>query len=80
LLDSAAFPKDALQGPALGAANTTPMEQSLVHIAATAAWIFVIVFIFALIGVYATIAWIVGLLRRGATAVESGVETIERKL
>lgn len=56
------------------------MEQSLVHIAATAAWIFVIVFVFALIGVYATIAWIVSLLRRGATAVETGVETIEKRL
>jgi hypothetical protein len=56
------------------------MEHSLVHLAATAAWIFVIIFIFALIGVYATIAWIAGLLRRGATAVESEVQTIERKL
>ena len=55
------------------------MEQSLVHLAATAAWIFVIVFILALIGLYAIIAWIVNLLRRGATAVESGVETIEKK-
>ncbi|HEY1655062.1 MAG TPA: hypothetical protein VGF86_08125 [Candidatus Tumulicola sp.] len=56
------------------------MEQSLVHIAATAAWIFVIVFVFALIGVYATIVWIIGLLRRGESAVQSGVENIEHKL
>ncbi|MEO6835678.1 MAG: hypothetical protein ABI231_07225 [Candidatus Tumulicola sp.] len=56
------------------------MEQSLVHLAATAAWFFVIVFIFALIGVYATIHWIVNLVRRGASAVESGVGSIERKL
>lgn len=67
-------------GWALGAAKTFDMEQSLVHIAATAAWIFVIVFIFALIGVYATIAWIVNMLRRGASAVETGVETIEKRL
>lgn len=56
------------------------MEHSLVHLAATAAWVFVIIFIFALIGLYATCAWIAGLLRRGASAVESGVETIEKKL
>ncbi len=56
------------------------MEHSLVHLAATAAWVFVIIFIFALIGVYATIHWIANLVRRGATAVEGGVESIERKL
>lgn len=56
------------------------MEQSLVHLAATAAWTFVIVFIFALIGLYATIVWIANMLRRGATAVEGGVETLEKKL
>lgn len=56
------------------------MEHTLVHIAATAAWFFVIVFIFALIGVVATIRWIVGLFRRGEAAVESGVQSIERRL
>jgi hypothetical protein len=55
------------------------MEHSLVHLAATAAWVFVIIFIFALIGVYATIHWLANLIRRGTTAVESGVESIERK-
>lgn len=56
------------------------MEHTLVHIAATAAWFFVIVFIFALIGVVAMIRWIVGLFRRGEAAVESGVQSIERRL
>jgi hypothetical protein len=56
------------------------VEHTLVHIAATAAWFFVIVFIFALIGVLATIRWIVGLFRRGEAAVESGVQSIERRL
>lgn len=56
------------------------MEHSLVHLAATAAWIFIIIFIFALIGLYATIVWIANLLRRGTTAVESGVHNIERRL
>ncbi|HTU83707.1 MAG TPA: hypothetical protein VMF61_16375 [Candidatus Acidoferrales bacterium] len=56
------------------------MEHALIRIAETAAWFFVIVFIFALIGVYATIHWIVSLAMRGGRAVESGVESIERKL
>jgi hypothetical protein len=56
------------------------MEHTLVHIAATAAWFFVIVFVFAIIGVWATIAWIIGLFRRGEAAVESGVQSIERRL
>ncbi|HVA34065.1 MAG TPA: hypothetical protein VNG31_07935 [Candidatus Baltobacteraceae bacterium] len=56
------------------------MEQTFVHIAETAAWFLVIVFIFAIIGVYATIHWIVNLMRRGEQAVETGVQSIERKL
>jgi hypothetical protein len=56
------------------------MENTLVHLAATAAWIFVILVIFALIGVYATVAWIASLLRRGAADVETGVDSVERKL
>jgi hypothetical protein len=56
------------------------MEQTFVHLAQTAAWFLLIVFVFALIGVYATIHWLVNLFRRGEQAVESGVETVERKL
>ena len=41
------------------------MEQTFVHLAQTAAWFLLIVFVFALIGVYATIHWIVNLFRRG---------------
>jgi hypothetical protein len=55
------------------------VEHTLVHIAATATWIFIIVFVFALIGVYATCAWIAGLLRRGEAAVEGGVKSIEKR-
>ncbi|HEY1428117.1 MAG TPA: hypothetical protein VGF18_00960 [Candidatus Tumulicola sp.] len=55
------------------------MEHTLVHIAATATWIFVIMFIFALIGIYATCAWIAGLFRRGEAAVESGVQSIQKR-
>lgn len=56
------------------------MEHTLVHIAETAAWFFVVVFIFAIVGVIATIRWIIGLVTRGEQAVESGVDSIERKL
>jgi hypothetical protein len=56
------------------------MERTFVHIAETAAWFMAIVFAFAVVGVYATIRWIVNLLHRGEQAVETGVESVERKL
>jgi choline dehydrogenase-like flavoprotein len=56
------------------------MEHTFVRIAETAAWFMVIVFVFAIIGVYATIHWIVNMVRRGEEAVESGVQNIERRL
>ncbi len=57
-----------------------PMEQNLVHLAATAAWFFVIVFVFAAIGVYATIRWIVGLITGAERAVESEVHEVTDKI
>jgi hypothetical protein len=56
------------------------MQHELVHLAATAAWIFGILLVFALIGVYATCVWIAGLLRRGAAEVGSGVDSLKRKM
>ena len=56
------------------------MEQTLVHLAESAAWFFLVVFVFAIIGVVATIRWIAGLIWKGEQAVESGVESIERRL
>jgi hypothetical protein len=56
------------------------VEHLFVRIAETAAWFLVIVSIFAVIGVYATIHWIVNLVRRGETAVEEGVESIEKRI
>ena len=56
------------------------MEQMFVRIAETAAWFLVIVFIFAIVGVYATIHWIVNLARRGEQAVEQGVESVEKRI
>lgn len=48
--------------------------------AETAAWFMVVVFVFAIVGVYATIHWIVTMVRRGEEAVEEGVEGVERRL
>jgi UPF0716 family protein affecting phage T7 exclusion len=56
------------------------VEHFFVRLAETAAWVLVIVFIFAVIGVYATTHWIVNMLRRGEQAVESGVESVEKRL
>ncbi|HTX59193.1 MAG TPA: hypothetical protein VMH02_05895 [Verrucomicrobiae bacterium] len=56
------------------------MEHTIVHLAETAAWFFAIVFAFAIVGVVATIRWIVGLFVRTEQAVESGIENVERRL
>lgn len=56
------------------------MEHAIVRIAETAAWFMVIVFVFAIVGLYATIHWIVNMVRRGEEAVEEGVQNVERKL
>ncbi len=56
------------------------MEQTLVHLAATAAWIFFIGFVFAVIGVIATIRWIVGLVTGAERAVETGVHDVTDKI
>ncbi len=47
------------------------MEQSVVHLAESAAWVFFFVFLFAVIGVIATIRWIMALVTRGELAVEA---------
>ena len=52
------------------------MEQTLVHLAHAAIWFFIIVFVFAAIGVVATIRWIVGLVTNTERAVESGVRNV----
>ena len=53
------------------------MEQSLVHLAHFAVWVFIIIFILAFIGLIAIIRWIVNLFRRGEAAVQSGVDRVE---
>lgn len=55
------------------------MEQTMIHLAETAAWVFFIIFVFAIIGVWATIRWIVNMVTAGERAVESGVHNVEDK-
>lgn len=53
------------------------MEQFFVHFAKDAAWALAIVFIFAIVGVVATVRWIVATLDRGARAVEAEAQKVE---
>ena len=52
------------------------MEHTLVRLAETAAWLFAIIFVFAIIGVVATIRWIIDKVTAGERAVESGVHSV----
>jgi len=56
------------------------MEHTLVHLAETAAWVFVIIVIFAVIGVYATIRWIADLIGRGERAVQNEAQDISNRI
>jgi hypothetical protein len=56
------------------------MEHTMVHIAEGMGVALVLVFIFAIIGVIATIRWIIGLFTAGERAVESGVQNVENTL
>lgn len=56
------------------------MEESLVHLAHVAAWVFLVIFVFAAIGVYATIRWIVNMVTGAERAVESGVHNVQDRL
>lgn len=56
------------------------MEHTLVHLAEGAAWVFGIIFLFAIIGVYATIRWIVNLVTNTERAVETGVRDVEGRI
>ena len=70
----------ALQGRNQAAAKRSYMEHTLVHLAATAAWLFFIMFVFAVIGVVATIRWIINVVTRGERAVVTGVEGVEQRI
>lgn len=53
------------------------MEQFVANLLHAAAWTFSLIFLFAIIGIIATIRWIVGLFMRGEQAVVSGVQSVE---
>ncbi len=53
------------------------MADFFVHLAHAAAWVLGIMFVFALIGVFATIRWIISLIVGTERAVESGVHRAE---
>lgn len=53
------------------------MENFVLHLVHAAAWLFGLVFLFAVIGILATIRFIVGLFTRAETAVASGVHSAE---
>jgi hypothetical protein len=55
------------------------MEQTVIHMAEAAAWVFVVIFVFAIIGVWATIRWIINMVTAGERAVGSGVHSVENK-
>lgn len=52
----------------------------LTNIAHAAAWVLGLLLLFAIIGVIATIRWIIGLFWRGEQAVESGVHSVQDSL
>jgi hypothetical protein len=55
------------------------MEHTLVHLAEGAAWVFGLIFLFAIIGVYATVRWIIGLVTNTERAVENGMHNVEER-
>ncbi len=50
------------------------------HLAATAAWVFFVLFVFAVIGIIATIRWIIALATNTERAVVGGVEDAGRRI
>jgi hypothetical protein len=53
------------------------MEQFVAHLLHAAAWTFGIIFLFALIGIIATIRWIFSLIFKTERAVEGGIQSAE---
>jgi hypothetical protein len=56
------------------------VEQFVVNLLHIGAWIFGIVFLFAVIGVFAVIHWILNAVRKTETTVEGGVRSVGDKL
>ena len=53
------------------------MEHFVSNLLHAAAWTFAFIFLFAFIGVIATVRWIINMFMRGERAVESGVQSVE---
>jgi len=53
------------------------MADFLTHLAHAALWVIAVMFVFSLIGIFATIRWIVSLIVGAGRAVEGGVERAE---
>jgi hypothetical protein len=58
------------------AAKPVVVEQTFVHLAHAAAWVFLITMVFAIIGVFATIRWVIGLVTGAERAVEGEVSRV----
>lgn len=56
------------------------MEEFLGHLIHFALWAFFVIFAFAVIGVIATIRWIVNLVTKTETAVGSGISSAENAI
>lgn len=56
------------------------MENFLAHLLHAALWSFVLVFALAIVGVIAIVKWITDLVRRTQSAVESGVQNVQRTI
>jgi len=54
------------------------VEQFVTNLLHAAAWTFGLIFLFALIGVIATIRWIISLFVHTEQAVETGVQDVEK--
>jgi hypothetical protein len=53
------------------------MGDFLTYLAHAALWVIGVMFIFSLIGIFATIRWVVGIVTGAGRAVEGGVERAE---
>ena len=53
------------------------MDSFVMHLLHAAAWAFGIIFLLALIGLIAIVRWVMGLFRRGESAVEGGINRVE---
>jgi hypothetical protein len=56
------------------------LEHLVVQLLHIGAWIFGIVFLFAIIGLFAVIQWVTSLFRRTESAVEGGIQNVEARL